>query len=273
SEYAPSLYTQGYATSLHDGSDLYWKHDRHVAVRILLRQALPLYRRLSDADEEGREGLASCLHDLGSSYATSWATADRAVPPLREAYELRMELSARDATHEEDLANTCAELSRALLKTSRFRDAVRISEHEVRLRRRLIIADRAGHEQPLCHALLRLADGRAMAGDEAAAWRTARQAEEACQALAGRPGEPPDQIAWFLCRLAGTLSLCGRHDGRRAVRAVEPARRAVRLYRRMVDQDPSRQADLRWAVSRLATVLDRLGRHAEATDVQLRRGA
>ncbi|MFD4570344.1 tetratricopeptide repeat protein [Streptomyces sp. NPDC058467] len=273
SEYAPSLYTQGYATSLHDGSDLYWKHDRHVAVRILLRQALPLYRRLSDADEEGREGLASCLHDLGSSYATSWATADRAVPPLREAYELRMELSARDATHEVDLANTCAELSRALLKTSRFRDAVHISEHEVRLRRRLIIADRAGHEQPLCHALLRLADGRAMAGDEAAAWRTARQAEEACQALAGRPGEPPDQIAWFLCRLAGTLSLCGRHDGRRAVRAVEPARRAVRLYRRMVDQDPSRQADLRWAVSRLATVLDRLGRHAEATDVQLRRGA
>ncbi|MET7620348.1 tetratricopeptide repeat protein [Streptomyces sp. NPDC005408] len=273
SEYAPSLYTEGYATTLHDGSDLYWKHDRHVAVRILLRQALPLYRRLSNVDEEGRQGLAFCLHDLGASYATSWATADRAVPALGEAYELRVELSAGDGRHEVDLANTCAELGSALLMTSRFRDAVGVSEHEVRLRRRLIVTDPAGQERPLCLALLRLADGRAMAGDEAAAWRTALQAEEACQALAGRTDEPLSQNAWLLSRLAGTLSLCGRHDGRRAVRAVEPARRAVRLYRGLVDQDPSRQADLRWAVTRLATVLERLGRHAEATDVQLRRGA
>ncbi|WP_369244645.1 trypsin-like peptidase domain-containing protein [Streptomyces sp. R41] len=273
SEYAPSLYTQGYATSLHDGSDLYWKHDRHVAVRILLRQALPLYRRLSHVDAEGRQGLAFCLHDLGTSYGMFWATADRAVPVLSEAYELRVELSAGDARHEVDLANTCAELSRALLRTNRFRDSVRISEHEVRLRRQLITADRAGHEQPLCRALLRLADGRAMAGEEVAAWLTALEAEEVCQELAGRSDERPDRTAWLLSRLAGTLSLCGRHDVRRAARAVAPARRAVRLYRGLVDRDPSRQADLRWAVTRLARVLDRIGLHSEATDVRLRRGA
>lgn len=273
SEYAPSLYTKGYATSLHDASDLYWGRDRHVAVRILLRQALSLYRRRSHVNEEERPWLAIFLHDLGTSYATSWATADRAVPALREAYELRVELSADDAEYEVDLAHTCAELGRALLMTSRFGDAVRIAQHEVRLRRRLIIADLPDQEWRLCLALLRLADARAMAGDEAAAWRTALQAEEACQALTGRPGERPARIAWLLGRLAGTLSLCGRHDGRRALRAVEPARRAVRLYRGLVDQDPSRQADLRWAVTRLATVLERLGRHAEAADVQLRRGA
>ncbi|MFI1395924.1 tetratricopeptide repeat protein [Streptomyces sp. NPDC020681] len=272
SEYAPSLYTEGYATTLHDGSDLYWKHDRHVAVRILLRQALPLYRRLADVDEDGRQGLAFCLHDLGASYATSWATAERAIPALEEAYALRVELSAGDARHEVYLADTCTELSLALLKTSRFRDAVRFSEHEVLLRRRLITADGPGQEQPLCFALLRLADGRAMVADTAA-WRTALQAEETCLALAGRPELPPAELASLLSRLAGTLSLCGRHDGRRAVRAVEPARRAVRLFRDLVDQDPSTQADLRWAVDRLATVLERIGRHAEATDVQLRRGA
>jgi hypothetical protein len=115
-----------------------------------------------------------------------------------------------------------------------------------------------------------------MAGHESAAWRTALQAEAACQALADRPGRPPDQTALLLQRLARALSLCGRHDWRRAVRAVEPARRAVRIYRGLVDQDPNQseaQANLRWTLILLAGVLDRIGRHDEAIDVQLRRGA
>ncbi|MDX6312026.1 MAG: hypothetical protein QOF44_1490, partial [Streptomyces sp.] len=276
SEYAPSLYAEGYATSLHDGSYLYRRHDRPVAERILLRQALPHHRRLSRDSEEGREWLAFCLHNLGTSYARSWATPDRAVPALREAHELRVELSARDVRHEVDLADTCAELVRAFLKTSRFRDCVPVAEHEVRLRRKLLIADRDGQEQPLSYALLRLAEGQAMAGHESAAWRTALQAEAACQALADRPGRPPDQTALLLQRLARALSLCGRHDWRRAVRAVEPARRAVRIYRGLVDQDPNQseaQANLRWTLILLAGVLDRIGRHDEAIDVQLRRGA
>ncbi|MFJ9816362.1 trypsin-like peptidase domain-containing protein [Streptomyces sp. NPDC101151] len=273
SAYAPGLYAESHATGLHDGSDLYRRYDREVARRILLRQALPRYRRLSRVNAEKREGLAFCLHDLGSSYATSWATAERAVPVLREAYEVRVRLSAGHARHEAGLADTCAELGHALLSTSRFSDAVRIAEHEVSLRRRLLVTDRDGQERPLCHALLRLADARAMAGQRAAAWRTALEAEEACVTLAARPGERPNWTAWLLFRLGGTLSLCGRHDVRLAARGVVPARRAVRLYRDLVDQDPRRQFDLRYAVAGLAKVLDRIGHHAEATEVRLRRGA
>ncbi|MFD7777668.1 trypsin-like peptidase domain-containing protein [Streptomyces sp. NPDC059753] len=273
-EYAPSLYTEGYATALHDLSDLYRKYDRPVAERILLRQAQPLYRRLSRVTEEGREGLAWCLHDLGTSYATSVVTADRAVTSLREAYELRVRLSAGDARHEEDLAATCAQLARVLLMTSTFHEAVRIAEHEVSLRSRLLVTNPDRHERPLCFALLRLAEARASTGNEAEAWRTALQAEQACLTLVDRPGEPPAQRALLLCRLARALSLCGRRDWRRAARAEQPARRAVRIYRRLVDQDPStRQADLTGALNTLTRVLERLGRHAEAIDVQLRKGA
>ncbi|MFE3588019.1 trypsin-like peptidase domain-containing protein [Streptomyces niveus] len=267
------LYTEDYARSLHDGSGLYWNHDRHVAVRILLRQALPHYCRHSRVNEEGRWGLASCLHDLGTSYGKNRATTELAVQALREAYELRLELAAEDVTRETWLADTAAELSRVLLATSRFPEAVRVSETEVRVRRRLLVTEPADQERPLCHALLRLADGRAMAGGTPAAWRTAVEAEELCRTLAGRPGEPPDRTAFLLSRLAGTLSLCGRHDGRLAVRALEPARRSVRLYRGVVRRAPDRQADLRWAVAVLAKALDRTGRHAEAIDVQIRRGA
>ncbi|MDO0935135.1 tetratricopeptide repeat protein [Streptomyces sp. DG2A-72] len=272
SKYAPSLYTESHAFGLHDASDLYRRHNRQVASRILLRQALPQYRRLSRDSEEGRHGLAFCLHDLGTSYASSPATAERAVPVLREAYELRVELSAGDTKHEVYLAETCIELCLALLRTSRFQDALRVAEHEARVRRRLLVTDPEGQEGRFCHALLRLADARAMAGQPGAAWRAALEAEEACGPLTARPGEPRDQTAWLLYRLGGTLSLAGRHDVRLAARGVEPARRAVRLYRALVNQDPRRQGELRRAVTGLARVLDRVGRHAEATDVRLRRG-
>lgn len=272
SEYSPGLYGAGYATALHDSSYLYRLDDRPVPERVRLRQVIQHYRQLPPAGEKERGHLAFCLHDLGYSYASSWVTAHRAIPLLREAYDLRGELSAGDAAHEPDLAHTCGELCRVLLMTSRFREAVPVAEHEVRLRRRLLVADPSRQELRLCHALLRLADARAMAGYADSAWRTAREAEEVCLALATRPGEPPEEVAVLLARLAGTLSLCGRHDVRRAARAVEPARRAVRLYRGLVDEDPSRQASLRWAVTRLATVLERIGHHAEAVDVQLRRG-
>ncbi|QNE73913.1 hypothetical protein F0344_04230 [Streptomyces finlayi] len=272
STYAPSLYTESHATGLHNGSDLFWRNDRPVAARILLRQALLQYRRLA-RDGEGRQGLAFCLHDLGTSYATSWATADRAVPVLREAYELRVALSADDPgpEHESALADTCAGLGHALLRTSRFPAAAHVAEHEVHLRKRLLALGEEQHERPLCHALLRLADAQAMADRPTIAWSAALEAERACQTLATRPGEPPDDTAWLLYRLGGTLSLAGRHDIRRAARGLAPARRAVRLYRRAVDRDPSAQADLNYAVAGLARVLDRLGRHDEAADVRLRR--
>ncbi|PIM73374.1 hypothetical protein CTU88_06290 [Streptomyces sp. JV178] len=272
SEYAPSLYTEGYANALHDLSDLYWRHDRQIAVRIVLRQALPHYRRLARVDEGARRGLAECLHDLGSSYGTSWALAERAVTALREAYRLRGELAAADPAQEEQLAMTCAALCRALLKASVFPEAVRVAEHEVRLRRGFLAADRDGQEWPFCFALLRLANSRAKAGEDAAAWRTALEAEEACAALLARPGQPPEDAAWLLHGLGETLSLCGRHDVRRAARALRPARRALRLYRDVVAGDPSKQNGLRWIVEGLAKALERVGRHAEAVDVQLRRG-
>lgn len=273
STFAPTLYTESHATGLHDASDLYRRHNRQVPQRILLRQALPLYRRQSRDHEEGRVGLASCLHDLGTSYALSWATADRAVPRLREAYELRVELSAGEARHEVYLADTCAELCLALLRTSRFPEALRVAEHEVRLRRRLLVTDPDGRQRPLCLALLRLADARVMVGQPGAAWRCALEAEEACGSLTARPGEAPEKTAWLLHLLGGTLSLAGRHDVRLAARGVEPSRRAVRLYRDLADQDPNWQVPLARAVSGLARVLDRIGRHSEATQVRLRRGA
>jgi hypothetical protein len=155
------------------------------------------------------------------------------------------------------LANTCAELSRALQMTSRFRESVRIAEHEVRLRR-----DRRSPDNDLYMGLVRLARGQAMTGEVTAAWHTALEAEELCQALAD---DEPRKVAWRQLHLAKVLSLCGRHDVRRAARAEAPARAALSAYRRLVDQDPRYyQANLKSAVATLVTVLERLGRHAEA---------
>ncbi|WP_149827964.1 tetratricopeptide repeat protein [Streptomyces tailanensis] len=273
SEYSPRLYREGYASALHDFSYLYRRHDRPVAHRIQLRQALQLYRKLPLDSTKERKDLAFCLQDLGSSYAASWPTMDRAVPVLREAYELHRELSADDPGHEVNLADTCMDLTRALLETGAYPEAVRIAEHEVRLRRRLLATDPTGQEWRLGRALLRLADGQTLAGRTATAWRTALEAEEACLALVRHAGEEPGPTAWLLHDLAGTLSRCGRHDCRRAARAVRPARQAVRLFRRLVEKDPRNQANLRTAVTRLARVLDRIGYHSEAMEVQLRRGA
>jgi tetratricopeptide (TPR) repeat protein len=274
SEYAPGLYAESYAASLRDVSDLHRKQDRRIHERIALRHALPLHRELAGVSEEGREGLAICLADLGASYAVSFTTVGRAVTALTEAYELFVSLPYTDVRHERNVAIAARELSGALLKTSRFADAVRIAEHEVRLRRRLLADPEDDHERALYFALLRLAEGRTMVGRPAAAWRTVLEAEEACRLLVGRPGLDPGQAAWFLRTLARAMSLCGRHDVRLAARALEPARRAARICRSLVDREPSNyQNDLRLAVNTLATVLTRLGRHAEAADARLRRGA
>ncbi|MFF9626614.1 hypothetical protein [Streptomyces griseosporeus] len=265
-EYAPSLYTQGYAATLHDGSDLYRRHARYAAVRVLLRQALPHYRRLAREDAGGREGLAFCLHDLGTSYLAGWGmTAPRAVPLLREAYELRRELAAADARHEVFLADTCGQLARALTMTSRFPEAVPVAEHEVRLREKLLTADPAGQEQAHCFALFRLAESRAAAGHRSTAWRTALTAEKACRALTDRPGLPPLQRSVLLQGLARALHRCGRGQWHRAVRAVEPARQAVDIRRDLWDRDPhSDDSGLRWSLRLLTTILDSVGRHDEA---------
>ncbi|MCK1820964.1 tetratricopeptide repeat protein, partial [Streptomyces sp. XM83C] len=273
-EYAPGLYTQGYVATLHDGSDLYRRHARHAAVRILLRQALPHYRRLARENAAGREGLAFCLHDLGSSFLSGQALrADRAVPLLREAYGLRRDLAAGDARHTVLLADTCAQLSVALLRTGRYGEAVPVAEHEVRLRDEPSGNGRAAREASLCFALLRLAEALEMAGRRPAAWRTARRAEEACRALLAGPGVPPERAALLSHALARVLSLTGQGRWDRAVRAVAPARRAVRGYRELVARDPHHlQYELNCAVRLLAAVLERVGRHAEAADVLARKG-
>jgi hypothetical protein len=288
SAFAPALYTESHALSLHDGADLYRRYNRQLPRRILLRRALPLYRRRARESEAGRRGLAFCLQDLGTSYGASWTNAERAVPVLLEAYELWTRLAAEDARDEVHLADTCAELCLALLSTGRYPKAARVSAHEVRLRRRLLGPSGNGEEPPpdegdpspdgggeryLCYALLRLAEARAMAGQQEAAWRVAREAERVCEALAARPGGTPEQTAWLLYRLGGTLGLAGRHDVRLAARGIAPARRAVRLYQELVDRDPSRQPELRRAAAGLARILERTGRHAVATEVRHRRGA
>ncbi|WP_435177504.1 hypothetical protein [Actinacidiphila sp. bgisy145] len=274
SRYAPSLYTYEYASALHDLSDLYRKHDRQVAVRIVLRQALPAYRRLARTDRQARRQLAYCLYDLGSSYLTTQATQSRAVPALREAYGLWARLAADDPGAERQLADAGTELGRALMLTSRFGEAVQVAAHEVGLRRKLAGADRSAHELLLCYGLLRLAEGQAMTGRDAAAWTTALEAEEACHTLAGRGELTPRRTAALLGSLAGALSRCGAHDVRRAARAVAPARLAVRGYRLLVDRDPhdtDAQAGLNRSLRRLTEVLHRVGRYDDALDVQRRR--
>jgi hypothetical protein len=253
------------ADALYDLSEWYWGHDRPVAERILLRQALPLYRRLAHAGTKQRGQLASCMHHIGTSYLNS-GIADRAAATLWQAYELRVALAATDDDEVAPLAGTCAELCRALQMTSRFRESVRIAEHEVRLRR-----DRSNPDNDLYFGLVRLARGQAMVDEVAAAWRTALEVEELCQVLAD---DEPAKVAWRQLHLARVLSLCGRHDLRRAARAEEPARYALSAYRRLVDQEPRyRQNTLKSAVATLVTVLERLGRHTEAVDATHRIGA
>jgi tetratricopeptide (TPR) repeat protein len=269
SEYAPSLYARGYASTLRDLAEMYREQSHLIPQRIVLRHALQLRVQLADAGAEGRAELGWCLHALGASYLAGWPTADRAVTRLWEAYELFVDLSAEDAAYAADLANVCADLARALLKTSRFPAAVRMAEREVRLRR-----GTPDQEWALCRALLRLAVGLTMAGRQAAAWHTVLEAETVCLALADRPGQQPADVARLLNELAGAMSRCGRYDVRRAARAVPHARRAAHLYRRLVDEHPSEyQGALRGAVNTLSTALTRLGRHAEAMDAQRSRGA
>jgi hypothetical protein len=238
------------ADTLYDLSEWYWHHDRRVAERILLRQALPLYRRLKQ-----RRRLAGCLHHIGVSYLDSrvW---DRAAAALWQAYELRVELAATDEDLVPPLADTCAALGRALQSTSRFRESVRIAEHEVRLRR-------SDPDAGLYPALARLARGQEMVGDAASAWRTALELERLGQAAAD---DDPAAVAWRQQVLADVLSLCGRRDPRRAARAEGPARAALKAYRRLVVEDADFHADLRSAVATLATVLERLGRHSDVVD-------
>lgn len=268
SEYAPHLYAADYTAAMRDLADLYRQQDLRIPERIVLRHALLLAPELARGGRSGRAELGWCLHYLGESYAATWPTRSRAVPRLREAYDLFAELTAEDPGYEADLANVCADLASALLRTSRFTEAVGIAEHEVRLRRRL------DQERPLCLALLRLANALTMAGRPRTAWRTAVEAEERCRALADRPGQDPAEVAGLLCQLAETVSRCGRDDVRHAARALPHARRAARIYRRLVDENPhDHQSALIWAVNTLATALTRLGRHTEATAVRLRRGA
>ncbi len=275
SEYGPSLYTAGYATALGNLSGLYRRQGRRIEERIVLRHALSLHRRLARDSEEEREGLANCLADLGASYGVSAFTADRGYAALTEAYELYVELPDKGPIQLDNLAFTCQELGRVLLRTSRFPEAVRFAEQEVALRRRLSVTDPDGNQERFVYfALLRLAKSLTMAGRPAAAWRTAIEAEGRCHALVDRPGRTPAGVALLLTSLATTVSLCGRHDARRIARAVGPARRAARIYRRLVDRNPHEHQDnLRSAVNTLASVLTRLGRHAEAAQAQLTIGA
>jgi tetratricopeptide (TPR) repeat protein len=270
SEYAPRLYMMGHATSLHDQSDLYGQHGQRIPERVRLREALARYRRLPPPlTEKQREWLAYCLSDLGASYENSWLD-DRAVAPLREAYALQAELAAADPRHELSLVFTCMKLCRALLRLGQFPEAVRIAEHEVRLRRSLGDRD---YEVNLCFALLRLAEAQALAGMVRTAWHTAVEAERVSQEIAEGS---PEETANVQRRLARALSLCGRHDWRLAARAEQPARRAVRIYRSLLDRDPldaGCEYRLRAAVATLVTVLERMGRHAEAVDAQHRKGA
>ncbi|MFE2757514.1 tetratricopeptide repeat protein [Actinosynnema sp. NPDC059335] len=274
SEYAPSLYAEGYAESLRDLADLYRSRGQRIPERIVLRHALPIYRHLARADAQGREKLAWCLHELGASYGVRWSTGERAVVTLREAHDLLAELPSRTVEQDGLLARIRADLVGALLLTSRFTEAVRVAEQGVRLLRRLSVADPEGHRWSLYFALLGLSRGLVMAGDPAAARRAVLDAEELGRVLVSRPDRTPAQVALVNVRLARTLSLCGRHDIRLVLRALEPARRAARLNRRLVDRNPhEHQAALEEAVGTLVTVLTQLGRHAEAAEARWRRGA
>ena len=105
-------------------------------------------------------------------------------------------------------------------------------------------------------------------GTDAAAATGTDTAADGLRLITSRPAG----AAWLLHGLGETLSLCGRHDVRRAARALRPARRALRLYRDVVAGDPSKENALRWIVDGLAKALERVGHHAEAVDVQMRRG-
>lgn len=274
SEYAPSLYAEGYAESLRDLADLYRRRGQGIPERIVLRHALPIYRHLARTDARGREKLAWCLHELGASYRARWSTGERAVTTLREAHDLFVGLPDRTDEQDEYLARIRADLVGALLITSRFAEAVRVARRWVRLLRRLSAADPERHRWSLYFALLELSRALVMVGDPAGARRTALDAEDLVGALVDRPDRTPAQVALVHVRLARTLSLCGRHDLRLVLRAVEPARRATRVYRRLVDRNPhEHQADLKEAVGTLATVLTQLGRHAEAAEARRSRGA
>ncbi|MDT7802908.1 MAG: hypothetical protein QOI78_6341 [Actinomycetota bacterium] len=278
-EHAPDVYTDYYASALHDQAAVLADYDRTALARTRWRQAIAHYRRIADAEEWVTKSLAQALLNLGSSYKSHVATAGHAVAPLREAHLRWTSLASQNSAHRGTLAHTCAELARALTMTGQFAEAVQVAEHEVSVRRRLLADGDDKAELWLCHALLRLAEAQAMTGLVDDAWGTLLDAQRRCPGVVR--DEPAQAQAFLFSRVARALNLCARSGRnspesarRRSMLAEQFAGRAVTLYRQAVDDSGNIQhpISLNESVRMLAGILRRLGRHGEAVDVEHRRG-
>ncbi|MGW4485502.1 trypsin-like serine protease [Amycolatopsis sp. NPDC004368] len=278
-DHAPEVYTAYYAGALHDQADVLANYDRTAQARTRWRQAIAHYRRVTDAEEWVTESLALALLDLGLGYTSRASTVGRAVAPLREALRRWTSLASRNPAHRMRLADTCAYLSRALIMTGQFADAVPIVEHEISVRRELLADGEDRADLWLCHALLRAAESRATTGRGDDAWEAVLEAQRRCRAAVR--GSPTDVQAFLFHRLARAANLCARLDRYspesawgKAMLAEQSAGRAVALYREGVDDSGNirDQGLLNESVTLLAEILKRLGRHWEAVDVEHRRG-
>jgi tetratricopeptide (TPR) repeat protein len=278
-EHAPDVYTDYYASALHDQAAVLADYDRTAQARTRWRQAIANYRKITNPDEWATKSLAQALLNLGSSYKSHVTTASQAVAPLHEAYLRWTSLASQNPAHKGDLVYTCAELSRALTMTGQFADAVRVAEHEVSMRRQSLTAGDDRAELWLCHALLRLAESQAMTGMVDDAGATVLDAQRRCPAAVR--DEPAQAQAFLYHRVARALNLCARLERnspdsarRRSMLAEQFAGRAVTLYRRLVDDSGKIQhpLPLNESVRMLAEILKRLGHHWEAADVEHRRG-
>lgn len=277
--HAPDIYTAYYAAALHNQAAVLAEYDHDALARTRWRQAIGHYRQATDAEEWVTESLARALHDLGSSYKSRATTAGLAVAPLREAHLRWTSLASHNPAHKVRLADAGAHLSRALTMTGRFADAVQVAEHEVSVRREVLAAGGDHADLWLCHALLRLSEAQVMTGMVDDARDTLLDARRRCQTAAR--DESAQAQAFLFHRVARALNLCARFEWsspqsarRNAILAEQFARRAVILYRQLVDDSGNIQYPLAMynSVTLLAEILKRLGRHWEAADVEHRRG-
>ncbi|GGZ89077.1 tetratricopeptide repeat-containing serine protease family protein [Streptomyces plicatus] len=258
----PERFTLTLARALNRYGNLYGAIEKNVTQRILLREALDLTRRT-----DSRTDLALCLYDLGLSYEGD-NLPSHAIPLLEEGRDLYEQLVRSDPeTHRAMLAEICSRLASAALRISDWPQAVRATERAVAVRRPLLRADRAAQETELLGDLFQLAMARSRAGHRAAAWRTALEAEEVFRSLAGWTDRSAATRAGLLRRQARMFLVCARgRPYRDNVRALAPAREAVRLARQAAEENwPEGAADLRKALKVLTDVHIRLGRPVEAT--------
>lgn len=225
------------------------------------QEAVVLWRELVECNRDAHlVGLARSMSNLSVRLGQAFRQADAAIA-AHEAVRLCRELVERDrAAHLPRLAEAVNSQALALGEMGRWDEALAAATEAVELRRELAAHNREAHLPMLCTSIYNLSNSLSGTGRREEALAAAREGAQLSQELADGGG------AVHLPLLAGAMfQLSSRlfETDRRA--GVDPARRAVELFRRSVELDRDAHLPLlAGAMMSLAGQLAAVGEYEEA---------